>query len=69
MITSEEPFVVEVWGKPVGVVIEDGVAFRFKALTHPFFALNDKEFSAPGYARVAAVRLHAERLADNRAPS
>lgn len=68
MITLEEPFVVEVWGRPVGVLIEDGVAFRFKALAHPFFLLNDKEFAAPGYARVAAVRLHAEHLADNRAP-
>lgn len=65
MSTSEEPFVVEVWGEPVGVVIEDGVTFRFKALAHPFFVLNDEEFTAPGYARVAAVRLHAEHLADN----
>lgn len=69
MITLDEPFVVEVWGKPVGVVIEDGATFRFKAIAHPFYALNDKEFAAPGHAKVAAVRLHAEHLADNRAPS
>jgi hypothetical protein len=69
MITSDEPFVVEVWGEPVGVVIEDGVTFRFKALAYPFFELNDKEFAAPGYAKVAAVRLQAEHLAEIRAPS
>lgn len=44
MITSHGAFVVEVWGKPVGVVIADGRAFRFKALTRPFFAMDDKKF-------------------------
>ena len=69
MITFDQPFVVEVWGRPVGVVIEQGDTFRFKAIAHPFSALNDKEFAAPGYAKVAAVRLQAKHLADNQAPS
>ena len=30
-----EPFVVEVWGKPAGVVVKEGNAFRFYAIASP----------------------------------
>jgi hypothetical protein len=35
-----EPFVVEVWGKPAGVVVKEGNAFRFYAMARPFFELD-----------------------------
>ena len=52
-----EPFIVEVWGKPVGVVVKDGNAFRFHALARPYFALDGDQFTTPGHARLAAARL------------
>lgn len=52
-----EPFVVEVWGKPAGIVIKEGDSFRFHAVAHPFFELDGTEFSTPGHARLAAARL------------
>ncbi len=58
MVTSE-PFVVEVWGKPVGVVVKHGDDFRFHAIAPSVFGLDCMTFAKPGYARVAAARLHA----------
>jgi len=43
-----EPFVVEIWGKPAGVVLKEGNAFRFHAFTRPFFELEGHQFSTPG---------------------
>ena len=52
-----EPFVVEVWGKPAGIVIKEGNAFRFYAMARPFFELDGAQFTTPGHARLAAARL------------
>ncbi|CAN5831036.1 hypothetical protein BH11PSE3_BH11PSE3_42550 [soil metagenome] len=55
--TMSEPFVVEVWGKLAGVVLQEGGAFRFHAIAPPFLELDGVEFSKPGLARLAAARL------------
>jgi len=52
-----EPFVVEVWGKPAGIVLWEGKSFRFHAIAHPFFVLDGARFTTPGHARLAAARL------------
>jgi hypothetical protein len=52
-----EPFVVEVWGKPAGFVLKEGNAFRFHALGHPFEELDGTEFNTLGHARLAAAAL------------
>ena len=52
-----EPFIVEVWGEPAGVVLQEGNAFRFHATAHPFFELEGTPFSTPGHARLAAAGL------------
>ena len=52
-----EPFVVEVWGKPAGIVVKEGNAFRFYALTHPFFELDGAQFTTRGHARLAAAQV------------
>ena len=52
-----EPFVVEVWGKPAGIVVKEGNAFRFYALAHPFFELDGAQFTTRGHARLAATQL------------
>ena len=56
-----EPFIVEVWGKPAGVVVRDGNAYRFRALARPFFAIDGAQFTTPGHARLAAARLESDR--------
>ena len=50
-----EPFVVEVWGKPAGVVVREGNAFRFHAVARPFFQLDGALFTTPVHARLAAA--------------
>ena len=52
-----DPFVVEVWGKPAGIVVKEGNAFRFHALSRPFFALDGAQFTTRGHARLAAAQL------------
>ena len=56
-----EPFVVEIWGKPAGVVLKEGNAFRFHAFARPFFELDGHQFSTPGQARLAAAKLQPPR--------
>ena len=65
-----EPFIVEVWGKPVGVVVKEGNAFRFHALARRYFVLDGAQFTTPGHARLAAARLEfdQEREAKDRDP-
>ena len=46
-----EPFVVEVWGKPAGIVVKEGNAFRFYAMAHPFFELDGAQFTDRGPRR------------------
>ncbi|MDP1750982.1 MAG: hypothetical protein Q8L22_16140 [Reyranella sp.] len=52
-----EPFVVEVWGEPAGIVLKEGNAFRFHAVARPFFELDGVQFMTPGHAKLAAARL------------
>jgi len=52
-----EPFIVEVWGEPAGIVLQEGKAFRFHATAYPFFELDGTPFSTPGHARLAAAGL------------
>ena len=56
-----EPFIVEVWGKPAGVVVRDGNAYLFHALARPFFAIDGAQFTTPGHARLAAARLESDQ--------
>ena len=52
-----EPFIVEVWGQPAGVVLPEGNAFRFHAISRSFFELDGAQFAKPGHARLAAAEL------------
>jgi hypothetical protein len=52
-----EPLVVEIWGKPAGVILREGNAFRFHAFAQPFSELEGTEFSTLGHARLAAAKL------------
>ena len=52
-----EPYIVEVWGQPAGVVLQEGNAFRFHAFSHPYFELEGAQFAKPGHARLAAAEL------------
>ena len=52
-----EPLVVEIWGKPAGVVLKHGSTFRFHALARPFSELDGAEFNTLGHARLAAAKL------------
>lgn len=56
-----EPFIVEIWGEPAGIVLREGNAFCFHATAHPFYELEDIHFNTPGHARLAAARLHQSR--------
>lgn len=56
-----EPFVVEIWGQPAGVVLKEGNAFCFHAYARPFFELDGAQFSSPGQAKLAAARLQPRR--------
>jgi hypothetical protein len=50
-----EPFVVEIWGQPAGVVLKEGNAFRFHAFARPFFEIDGAQF------RLAAAKLQPPR--------
>lgn len=52
-----EPFIVEIWGEPAGIVLREGNAFRFHATARAYFALDGTQFTTPGHARLAAARL------------
>lgn len=52
-----EPFIVEIWGEPIGIVLPESNAFRFRATARPFFELDGRQFHTRGHARLAAVRL------------
>ena len=59
-----ESFLIEIWGEPAGYLLEEGSAFRFHALTRPFFTLDGAQFTKPGHARLAVN----DRLAASRQP-
>jgi len=42
-----DPFIVEIWGEPAGIVLREGNAFRFHATARPFFELDGIQFSTP----------------------
>ena len=52
-----EPLVVEVWGKPAGIILREGNTFRFHAFARPFSELEGVEFNTLGHARLAAAKL------------
>ena len=52
-----EPLVVEVWGKPAGIILREGNTFRFHAFAQPFTELEAAEFNTLGHARLAAAKL------------
>ena len=52
-----EPFIVEIWGEPAGIVLREGNAFRFHAIARPFFELDGSQFTTPGHARLAVAQL------------
>ena len=52
-----ESLIVEVWGKPAGIVLKEGNIFRFHAFARPFSELDGTEFNTLGHARLAAARL------------
>jgi hypothetical protein len=56
-----EPYIVEVWGRPVGVVVKQGDALRFHAVSQAFFALDGARFTTRGHARLAAARLELDQ--------
>jgi len=63
-----DPFIVEIWGQPAGIVLKDGGAYRFHATQRAFFALDGLPFNTPGHARLAAARLNpAQRPVASRA--
>ena len=68
-MVMSEPFMVEVWGAPVGIVLAEERDFRFHALAQPFFALDGTRFHTPGQARLAAARLQAGNAVANAAAS
>jgi len=57
-----EPYIVEIWGEPAGIVLRNGNAFRFHATARPFFELDGTQFTTPGHARLAAARLSPLRV-------
>jgi hypothetical protein len=52
-----EAYIVEIWGKPAGIVLPEGNAFRFHATARPFFEIDGAHFNTPGHARLAAAQL------------
>jgi hypothetical protein len=58
-----EPFVVEIWGEPAGIVLREGKAFRFHAIARAFSTLDGRQFTTPGHARLAAAQLSPVRTA------
>ncbi|MFZ5780440.1 MAG: hypothetical protein ACOY4R_09610 [Pseudomonadota bacterium] len=61
-----EPFIVEVWGRIAGVVLKEGDAFRFHAVSPPFQALDGAAFAKPGLARLAAAQVNRAQVSDGR---
>lgn len=52
-----EPYMIEVWGEPAGVLIESNHRFCFLAVSHLYAALTGSSYRTRGHARLAAVRL------------
>ncbi|WP_422035388.1 hypothetical protein [Reyranella sp.] len=52
-----EPYMIEVWGEPAGVLIESNRRFCFFAVSHRYAALSGSSYRTRGHARLAAVNL------------
>lgn len=52
--------VVEVWGRPAGILIEEEQGFRLLAIPSLFTGLSGRLYATRGHARIAAIRLHQE---------
>ena len=55
-----DPYVIEVWGEPAGILIEHNRRFRFFAVSHLYAALSGASYRTRGHARLAAARLRTE---------
>ncbi len=55
-----EPYVIEVWGEPAGVLIESNRRFCFFAVSHLYAALSGSSYRTRGHARLAAARFRKE---------
>ena len=64
-----EPLVVEVWGKPAGVILRKGNTFRFHAFAQPFSELEGAEFNTLGHARLAAAKLQPPHVGPSSTPT
>jgi hypothetical protein len=53
----DDNYIVEVWGQPAGIVLNEHGVWRFHAVARPFFALEGTEYDKPGKARLAAACL------------
>jgi hypothetical protein len=63
-----EPFVIEVWGEPAGIILREGNAFRFHAVARPFFELDGAQFTTRGHAKLAAARLQPLPIVEGASP-
>ncbi|WP_428681417.1 hypothetical protein [Reyranella sp.] len=55
-----DPYVIEVWGEPAGILIEHNRRFRFFAVSHLYAALSGSSYRTRGHARLAAAHLRKE---------
>jgi hypothetical protein len=54
---TSRPSLIEIDGKPAGVVAWNGTAYQFHAASQAFLALEGRAFPASGDAELAARRL------------
>lgn len=52
-----DPIIVEVWGRPAGVVLKEGSGYRFRSTDLAFLALDGSRHATLGHARLAAASL------------
>ncbi len=63
-----EPYVIEVWGEPAGIILKESNAFRFHAVARPFFELDGVQFATRGHAKLAAARLRPLPIVEGASP-
>lgn len=52
-----DPYIVEIWGEPAGILLKEAGAYRFHAVATAFFELEGTEYDTPGKARLAAAKI------------
>lgn len=65
----DDNYIVEVWGQPAGIVLNEHGVWRFHAVARPFFALEGTEYDKPGKARLAAAHLSRRSNRKNQRPT